>query len=53
MARPRNTNRDDEIRKLAAEGKRQTELAALYGISQPRVCQIVNRTKPAPKRPKS
>lgn len=52
MAKARNTSRDEEIRKLAAEGKRQAELGALYGLSQPRICQIINRTKPVPKKPK-
>ena len=47
----RNADRDRDIAKLAESGKRQVELAELYGISQPRVAQIVARArKSAPAR---
>lgn len=43
--RPRNQQRDETIRALAAAGTTLTQIAERYGISRNRVSQIVGRTK--------
>ena len=35
-----NTERDAEIRKLLAEGRKQREIAELYGLARSRIAQI-------------
>lgn len=55
MAKTRNPDRDQDIRKARDEGKTQKELAAIFGLSQPRICQILGngrRAQPKAEAPK-
>lgn len=45
--RRRHAERDAEIRRLAAAGTNQREIARTFGIHQPRVCQIVREDNAA------
>ena len=53
MAKARNQDRDQEIRALREkERKSQRELADMYGLSQPRISQILgNGRPPKPRKP--
>lgn len=47
MAKARNQDRDQEIRTLREkERKSQRELADMYGLSQPRISQILGNGRP-------
>lgn len=51
MAKARNQDRDQEIRNLREkERKSQRELADMYGLSQPRISQILGNGRPVKSR---